>query len=65
MSTSKVKHGKEHNVQAYNTYSKEILNETNPNASNIEMKLTIIPSLYLMEQDSMSSGSKLVWWLPS
>jgi hypothetical protein len=60
-----VKQGKEHNFQEDITSSKAVLNPTNSNASNIEIKLTIIPGLYLMEQDPMSFGSKLMWWIPS
>jgi hypothetical protein len=63
MSTTKVKHGKEYNVQANVTYSKAIINATNSNASTIEMTLTKIPSLYLMEKDPISSGSHLMWWI--
>ena len=29
------------------------------------MTLTMIPGLYLMEQDPMSSRSQLMWWIPS
>jgi hypothetical protein len=65
MSNTKVKQGKEHNVQANVTLAKTIIDATNSNASSIEMTLTIIPDLYLMEQDSMSSGGQLMWWIPS
>jgi hypothetical protein len=65
MSTTKVKQGKEHNFQANVTESKAVSNATNSNASNIEMTLTIIPGLYPMEKEPMSSGSKLMWWIPS
>jgi hypothetical protein len=65
MSTTKVKQGKEHNVQANVTQSKALIDVTNSNASNIEMTLTIIPDLYLVEQDPMSSGGQLMWWIPS
>jgi hypothetical protein len=57
MSTTKVKQGKEHNVQANVTKSKAVIDATKSNASNIEMTLTIIPDLYLMEQDPMFSES--------
>ena len=55
MPTTKVKWGKEHNVLANVTESEVLIDATNSNASNIEMTLTIIPGLYLMEQDPMPS----------
>jgi hypothetical protein len=33
-------------------------------ASNIEMILTIIPDLYLIEQGLVPLESHLVWWMP-
>jgi hypothetical protein len=53
MSNTKVKHGKRHIVQAYVIKSKAVQDTTYSNASNIEMTLTIIPDLYLMEQVSV------------
>jgi hypothetical protein len=50
-----------HNFQEDVTKSKVALNATHSNASNIEMTLTIIPGLYLMEKDPMSPGTKLMW----
>jgi hypothetical protein len=65
MSTTKVKWGKRHNVQAYLMKSKAVSDTTyTQNASNIEITLTIIPDLYLMEQGPMPLRSQLVWWMP-
>jgi hypothetical protein len=40
------------------------LNETNSNSLKIEMTLTIIPELYLMEKDPMAFRRKLVCGYP-
>jgi hypothetical protein len=58
-----VKLEKEHNVQANVTKSKVVIDVTKSNASNIEMTLTIILDLYLMEQDPMPSRGQLMWWI--
>jgi hypothetical protein len=65
MSTTKVKHGKRNNFQAYVMKSKEVYDKTYSNASNIEMTLAIILDLYLMDQFLVPLRSQLVWWIPS
>jgi hypothetical protein len=46
------------NIKQYKTQNTQ-------NDSNIEMTLTIIHDLYLMEQGSGPLGSQLVWWMLS
>jgi hypothetical protein len=59
MSTTKVKHGKEHNFQEYILKSKATSNSTYSNASIIKVTLTTIHDLYIIEKDPLSYGNKM------